>query len=57
MRQGDLPIAETISDRLKSFEEFRAFTGKVFRSNNIDVVRTPEWEYSLFHERDNYPKD
>lgn len=48
MKKGKLPCAETIKEDLQSFKELRAYVGRVFRINNIDIVPPPNWEYNLF---------
>lgn len=50
MRSGNLPIARDINPEPQSFEDLRAFVGKQFNINNIELVAPPEWEYDLFHE-------
>ena len=52
MRRGDLPCAEPIAEELQSFEALRAFVGRHFRINNIDVVPRPDWRYDLFDDND-----
>jgi hypothetical protein len=47
LRGQKLPCALDISEQLQSFEALRAYVGKHFRINNIDVVTPPEWEYKL----------
>jgi hypothetical protein len=40
--------ARPIEPELLSFEDVRAFAGKHFRINNMQIVDTPTWEYDLF---------
>ena len=48
MRNGNLKFARPISEQLQSFESLRAYVGKEFRINNINIVKPPEWVYDLF---------
>lgn len=47
LRNGNLPLAMDIPERLEDFSALRAFVGKMLRINNIDVVVEPSWEYNL----------
>jgi len=41
-------LAREIEEDLQRFEQLRAYTGKHFRINNIEIVDVPPWEYNLF---------
>ena len=47
MRGRNLPCAENVDKPLNSFQELLEYTGNRFKINNIDVVKTPDWEYKL----------
>jgi hypothetical protein len=47
MRGPKLPCARDIPEGLQSFEELRAYVGKHFKINAIEVVGPPEWAYIL----------
>ncbi|TCP35873.1 hypothetical protein EV292_102462 [Sphingomonas sp. BK235] len=43
----NLPIARPIIATLSQFIDFRDYVGLKFGIMNIDLVKTPEWEYVL----------
>jgi hypothetical protein len=48
MRGPKLPCARDVEEELQSFESLRAYVGKHFRINNIELVTRPPWVYDLF---------
>lgn len=47
MRAPKLPCAVDVEEPLATFEALRAYVGKAFNINNIDILPPPEWEYKL----------
>lgn len=45
--RDNLPIARPISEPIQEFTELLYFVGNLFRINNINLVKTPEWVLSL----------
>lgn len=45
--RDNLPISRPVSQHIQGFRECLAFVGFLFRINNIDVVKTPEWVLDL----------
>lgn len=45
--RDNLPIARPVSQPIQGFRECLAAVGNLFRINNIDVVKTPEWVLSF----------
>lgn len=50
--KGNLPIARPISEPIQGFENCVNVVGNLFRISNIDVVKAPEWVYTLDLEND-----
>lgn len=47
MLRDNLPIARPITEPIQGFTECLGFVGNLFRINNIELVKTPEWVYAL----------
>jgi hypothetical protein len=47
MMRDNLPIARPVSEPIQGFSEALGFVGNLFRINNIELVKTPEWVYAL----------
>lgn len=47
MRHEDLPYADDIAEEIATFEDLLRFAGKRFKINNMNLVLTPPWEYTL----------
>ena len=47
MLRDNLPIARPVLKPIQGFNDCLGFVGNLFRINNIELVKTPEWVYSL----------
>jgi hypothetical protein len=47
MLKDNLPIARPVIQPIQGFNECLEIVGNLFRINNIDIVKTPEWVYAL----------
>jgi len=45
--KDNLPIARPISEPIQGFKECVDFVGNLFRINNIEVIKVPEWVLAL----------
>jgi hypothetical protein len=47
MLKDNLPIARPVLQPIQDFDACLAVVGNLFRINNIAIVKSPEWVYSL----------
>lgn len=47
LMRDNLPVARPVSQHIQGFSDCLSFIGKLFRINNIEVVKTPEWVLDL----------
>jgi hypothetical protein len=47
LKGDNLPVARPVPQPIQSFTECLEFVGNLFRINNIEVVKTPEWVLAL----------